>query len=278
MSSSFNLTSQLYDTKFFKFEQLIDFKDEKEWLINHWDVSFIISLVYILFVLTAQQWMRNKPKMDLTLALFIWNLTLATFSIIGAVRGVPNAIRGIKHFGFKYSVCENNLYVESPAGLFWGVAFAVSKVLELGDTAFIVLRKQNLSFLHWYHHVTVLIYVWYSYSQQSASGGLFGSVNITVHAFMYTYYAFKSLKFRVPRPIAMFITIFQLVQMMVGCYINYTAYHVLKNGGRCSVTMDNIKYSSLMYFSYLLLFFHFFLRAYVTGQPLMKKRREDKSA
>lgn len=32
---------------------------------------------------------------------------------------------------------------------FWGWLMALSKMAELGDTAFIVLRKQPLIFLHW---------------------------------------------------------------------------------------------------------------------------------
>ena len=48
-----------------------------------------------------------------------------------------------------------------------------SKLPELGDTLFIVLRKQQLIFLHWYHHITVFIYVWYSYAGHTAPGRWF---------------------------------------------------------------------------------------------------------
>ena len=45
-----------------------------------------------------------------------------------------------------------------------------SKLPELGDTIFIVLRKQRLIFLHWYHHITVFVYCWYSYGHPVATG------------------------------------------------------------------------------------------------------------
>lgn len=45
-----------------------------------------------------------------------------------------------------FSICSNDV---SPASAFWAWAFVLSKLVELGDTAFIILRKQPLIFLHW---------------------------------------------------------------------------------------------------------------------------------
>ncbi len=44
------------------------------------------------------------------------------------------------------------------------------KIPELIDTVFIVLRKKPLIFLHWYHHVTVVLYCWHSFAQRSSAG------------------------------------------------------------------------------------------------------------
>lgn len=58
-----------------------------------------------------------------------------------------------------YFVC-NSFIIQNKVSGFWTTMFVLSKVPELGDTIFIVLRKQPLIFLHWYHHATVLVYSW----------------------------------------------------------------------------------------------------------------------
>ncbi|CAG0902727.1 unnamed protein product [Darwinula stevensoni] len=150
----------------------------------------------------------------------------------------------------------------NPVAANWALVFVYSKVLELGDTAFIVLRKQRLIFLHWYHHLTVLLYTWYSCAQGIPVARLGATLNSLVHAFMYSYYAARAAKIRVPRRIAMFITLFQLTQMVFGIYISVYAYLAKKAGLHCETPWENIYVSFFMYLSYFLLFLNFFFHAY----------------
>lgn len=131
-----------------------------------------------------------------------------------------------------------------------------------GDTVFIVLRKQRLIFLHWYHHITVLVYSWYSYKDQVAGGGWFMTMNYLVHSFMYTYYAARAAGYRVPRPCAMVITATQIMQMMMGLAVLGLVYHWMHEV-RCPSYMPNIAWGSLMYLSYLVLFASFFYKSYL---------------
>ena len=70
----------------------------------------------------------------------------------------------------------------SGAGGFWTLAFVLSKLPELVDTAWIVARKRPLIFLHWYHHVTVLLFCWHCYVVRSSLGLPFMAMNFSVHA------------------------------------------------------------------------------------------------
>uniref|UniRef100_A0A1B0D5J0 Elongation of very long chain fatty acids protein n=1 Tax=Phlebotomus papatasi TaxID=29031 RepID=A0A1B0D5J0_PHLPP len=99
---------------------------------------------------------------------------------------------------------------------FWTWLFVLSKLPELGDTIFIVLRKQPLIFLHWYHHITVLMYSWFSYTEYTASARWFIVMNYCVHSLMYSYYALRAMRFHPPRFISMLITTLQLTQMVIG--------------------------------------------------------------
>ena len=85
-----------------------------------------------------------------------------------------------------------------PSLALWGWLMTLSKVVELGDTIFIVLRKSQLSFLHWYHHITVLVYTWYAITPRpSALSIWFSSMNYTVHTIMYTYYALRASGYKI---------------------------------------------------------------------------------
>jgi elongation of very long chain fatty acids protein 6 len=133
-----------------------------------------------------------------------------------------------------------------------------------------VLRKQKLIFLHWYHHATVLVYCWYSAKDFSGSGRWFVLMNYTVHSAMYSYYALRALRFKIPKWVNITITSGQILQMVFGIYINCVAWYQIKSGAACHVSVENIVWSFIMYFSYFLLFFKFFYDAYLAG-PKPKK-------
>ena len=58
------------------------------------------------------------------------------------------------------------------------------------------------------------------------------------------YYAFRALKFRIPRWISMMITLLQLSQMIIGFWINLKAWDYKANGQVCQVTNENLKVSA----------------------------------
>lgn len=66
------------------------------------------------------------------------------------------------------------------------------------------------------------MYHWYEPVQQ-----WYVVMNSCVHSFMYSYYALRSLKIRVPRPIAMFITTIQLLQMVLGVTVSIYSYWIM---------------------------------------------------
>lgn len=87
-------------------------------------------------------------------------------------------------------------------------------------------------------------------------------MNYLVHAVMYSYYALRAAGFKVSRKFAMFITLTQITQMLMGCVVNYLVYSWMQQGQECPSHMQNIVWSSLMYLSYFVLFIQFFIEAY----------------
>ena len=166
----------------------------------------------------------------------------------------------------------------NPVSGVWSWIFTLMKLLEFGDTVFIVLRKQPLILLHWYHHVTVLLYTWFSYVEAAGSSMWFGVVNLFVHCCMYFYYALKAMRFNPPKRISKMLTMLQITQMFWGIFITISAYYYVQIAQvQCSVTTLNLKLSTLMYISYLILFVNFFKQSYLRNKNVNKVENEKKN-
>ena len=74
--------------------------------------------------------------------------------------------------------------------------FYYLKYIEWMDTIFLVIKKKNLSFLHYFHHMIVPLFVYANYAFVNTAGQSYVIMsNSLAHGLMYWYYAYpKELK------------------------------------------------------------------------------------
>ena len=221
--------------------------------------------------------MDKYKAFDLRLPLAAWNAFLCTFSFIGMMRTVPYLMGMILSRSFEDTISPSPLgtWGYGPTGC-WVMLFIYSKIPELLDTVFIVLRKKPLIFLHWYHHVTVLLYCWSAYSTIAGSGLYFVAMNFTVHALMYGYYCLQALGVCPKSFPVILITMAQIAQMFIGTGICISAWWFKFSGRECHNEVSNLIGGGLMYGSYLYLFVEFAVKRYMgkgksKGVQLAKK-------
>ncbi|KAL4841243.1 hypothetical protein H8958_001107 [Nasalis larvatus] len=248
------------------------FKDMRPFFEEYWATSFPIALIYLLLIAVGQNYMKERKGFNLQGPLILWSFCLAIFSILGAVRmwGIMGTV--ILTGGLKQTVCFVNFLGNSTVK-FWSWVFLLSKVVELGDTAFIILRKRPLIFIHWYHHSTVLVYTSFGYKNKVPAGGWFVTMNFGVHAFMYTYYTLKAANVKPPKMLPMLITSLQILQMFVGAIISILAYIWRQEQG-CHTTMEHLFWSFILYMTYFILFAHFFRQTYIKPKVKAKTKSQ----
>lgn len=143
---------------------------------------------------------------------------------------------------------------------------------ELIDTFFIVVHKKPLIFLHWYHHITVLLYCYHSYVTTSPPGIFFVVMNYSVHASMYGYYFLMAMKMRPKWFNPIVITIFQISQMIVGVAVTLAGFYYYKTDPTCGIEKENNTAAFVMYGSYLFLFLQFFFGRYFKKKGWKKQK------
>lgn len=239
---------------------------------EHLEIPVFLISMYLIVVFylpsTFAKPFKLKPLM------ILWNMTLSLFSIIGVIRVFPTLYALYTEKGLIDSVCHNGTtpaWFDGPTGL-WMFFFIYSKLFELIDTVFLVLGKKPVIFLHWFHHVTVLLFCWQSFAIVASPGIFFACMNFFVHSIMYSYYF---LMFFTPlRPIlkliAPFITTIQILQMVGGLIISVITAQEMMAGHPCKVTTSNWKLGLAMYLSYFVLFSALFYAKYIA--PMCKSK------
>jgi elongation of very long chain fatty acids protein 6 len=180
---------------FFSFEK--NFKPDNVLIASkqHKALGPIFCVIYLFFVWFGPKYMKNKKPYNLRKPLQYWNLFMTIISTWGMLRVIPHIVLYISHVGFKNSFCFPPAIGFGHGALgFWSAVFIYSKVLEslnsqsilfelqfieLIDTVFLILRKRPLTFLHWYHHLTVLGFSWHAFIVEQPVGIYFCAMNYT---------------------------------------------------------------------------------------------------
>lgn len=276
-SLSFSL---VFTLRIFSWEVNYDPCRVRDWMQDHPFVPVIAVILYAVFIVCGRAYFERRDPLSARRALALWNLSLSVFSFCGLVRTLPHLLHNLTHMSLRDNVCNDpeSQFGSGSTG-FWVQIFCLSKFPELLDTFFIVIHKKPLIFLHWYHHITVLLYCWHSYVSSSPTGIWFVVMNYAVHWIMYGYYFLMAIKRKPKWMNAMVITCAQISQMVVGVAVTLLAFYYYNPDGQgadsCWVTKENNLAACIMYGSYLFLFLQFFVRRYfkVSVDKKDKKKR-----
>ena len=238
------------------------------------DVPFSAVIIYVLLIFVVIPPIVGGKKRDFKFVTFVWNAFLCLLSVCMFLGSLQHLGAKLLSSGISETICDPNrdMFREGP-WIFWGYVFVWSKFIELFDTILMVAKGRKPDFLHWFHHVTVLLFTWYATFWAYSPGWFFLTINSLIHTFMYYYYAVATLG---RRPWwAKILTVGQIAQMFIGIAINGYWGYLYSNGGNCSCVQPYLIMGSAiaMYGVYLFLFLKFFVKKYSSPKTRSKNAR-----
>ena len=119
---------------------------------QHWEVPLAACVIYFTMITVLKRYMASRPKIFLQRYVICWNFFLSFFSFAGMVYCVPKLLfgpAGVLSYGWYQSVCSHaSSYGFGESGIFVFL-FIYSKLAELLDTFFLLVRKSPVILLHW---------------------------------------------------------------------------------------------------------------------------------
>uniref|UniRef100_A0A3B4ATW3 Elongation of very long chain fatty acids protein n=1 Tax=Periophthalmus magnuspinnatus TaxID=409849 RepID=A0A3B4ATW3_9GOBI len=205
----------------------------------------IILLCYLFFVLyLGPRIMANRKPFQLKEAMIVYN-----FILVDVMQLIPPTMVDV-------------------AWLFW-----FSKIIELIDTIFFVLRKKQgqITFLHIFHHSFMPWTWWWGVGYAPGGMGSFHAmVNSCVHIIMYFYYGLAAAGPRFQKFLwwKKYMTAIQLTQFVL-VSLHATQWYFMDS---CNYQFPIIIHLIWMYGTFFfVLFSNFWIQAYVKGKRLPKQ-------
>ena len=237
------------------------------------EIVAIIS-VYLLFtVWVGPKLMANRKPFELRRTILMYNIFMVVLNLYFFFSSIIAYEFGRALLNFKYpSHDSTHMTVEEERRLTFVYWYFISKLIDLLDTVFFILRKKwsQVSALHVYHHSSVPICVWLAVNFAPTAGvnGIFPILNSAVHVLMYTYYALAAFGPSIQKYLwwKRYITQVQLAQFVV-FFIYGLTYLIKQRGWPTILICTSLAQPPL----YLFMFTSFYLNTYCnTGAKCQK--------
>jgi len=246
-----------------------DAHDAQRLFAMHIEIPVVAICLYLMLVRYGPIVMAKRRPLQLRRVSQLWNFAVAIFSVGGTLATVPHLLQQITTRGLWYSACADAYELAgSGAPALWAALFTWSKLFELFDTVLLIARKRPLILLHWFHHASVIAFVWSSWIYVTPLALWYGAMNYSVHSLMYTYFFAISFDRRLLR-LAPFVTSMQIAQFAWGTVINILAtVSWSRSSIGCAVHPRFLQIGVAMYLAYGTLFVRLFLQRYLrTAKP-----------
>jgi len=232
-----------------------------------WPAMIAFCTFYLLSVYLMKKMMMNRKEIDVgyffpkfyNLVQVVLSLYMTWGLLYDNVLAFPNL------FGLNFPYTAKIEY--------FILVHYFSKLLDFVDTYLILCKKdfRRLSFLHIYHHSSILI-IWglllhYNVGNGTASFG--SGLNSLIHAIMYSHYLVTSFGFR--NPFKQLVTMSQMFQFFL-CLLHSTAAILYEESPLKEYAWIQLAYQISM----LILFGNFFIQTYYGGNEKDGKGNDKK--
>ncbi|XP_077350866.1 very long chain fatty acid elongase 5 [Festucalex cinctus] len=162
-------------------------------LLDNYSPTLALTVVYLLVVWTGPKYMRRRQAYSCKGVLVVYNMSLMLMSLC-MFHQLVSALWNSSYNLYCQDTHSAPEVDNKIMNVLWWYYF--SKVIEFMDTFFFILRKNNhqLTFLHIYHHVSMLNIWWFVLNWLPCGHSYFGPcLNSLVHVVMYSYYGLSAI-------------------------------------------------------------------------------------
>jgi len=238
-----------------------------------WNSVIVGVSLYLLAVFALKKWMEDKKRFEMkTLAVF-HNFFLSGLSFVMLTGMLYEIIVEFiaADYDIKCLLCDPDRRLASGRQIGWFYIFYLSKFYEFLDTFIICLKKNEIIFLHVYHHCITVVLVFVMLTNEVAVQWIAMTANCLVHVPMYYYYGMSTLGYTIWWK--KYITRIQIFQFVADLSANTVGFVYHYSGYDCSGPLEAWYFGQGVLLSFLVLFIAFYKRRYTPADGDKKKQK-----